>query len=197
MKTRQLDPQNLGLREDWLGNNAAFECPVCGKVYIATGFPPKCERHCPGGGKSCASVTTSASNRGKAEIIWDDMPSYSLGNMYSRKQISADLGGGEVDFLPSTEGRVVCGCFTLDHNPAAPNIVIPGTGKGIERTAELFCKQDYPVPIFIKRHPNEWEYVGYYKADHFPTDPAVIAANHNGSITPISQITRVIFLKRC
>jgi hypothetical protein len=194
MKTRQLDSQNLGLREDWTGNNAAFECPVCGKIYIVSSFI-KHERRCPGCGKSRAFVTDTAGKGGKATIFWDDLPDLTLGKNYSRKEISAALGGGEVEFLPTTDGRVVCGCFTTDHNPSAPNIVIPGTGKVIERSAKLFCEQDYPVPVFIKRRSNEWGYIGYYKVDHFSTDPAVIAANHNGSVTPISEITSVIFLK--
>ncbi len=34
MKTKELDPRNLGPKEDWAGNHIALECPVCGKVYI-------------------------------------------------------------------------------------------------------------------------------------------------------------------
>lgn len=99
-----------------------------------------------------------------------------------------------MEYLPTDNKRVVCGCFTLDHNPEAPDIIIPGTGKVIEREAKLFCEQDHPVPIFIKRRPNEWEYVGHYKAVRFSTDPKDIAAHHKGSITPLSEVTRVIFL---
>jgi hypothetical protein len=54
----------------------------------------------------------------------------------------------------------------------------------------------YPVPIFIKRRVNEWEYVGDYKAVRFSTDPVEIAAHHKGSITPLNEVTRVIFLQR-
>jgi hypothetical protein len=195
MKTKQLDPKSLSQKEDWLGNNAAFACPVCGQVYIASNFPPR-ERRCPGCGCSRAQVTGSHSSGGKAFIIWDDTPKFTTGRKYSRRAISVALGGSGVDFLPTVKNLVVCGCFTLNHNPDAPNIVIPGTGKVIERTAKRFCDQDYPVPVFIKSRANEWEYVGRYKAAHFSTDPAIIAANHHGSVTPLKEITRVIFLKR-
>ena len=32
MPIKELDPHRLGMDEDWEGNNAAFRCPICGKV---------------------------------------------------------------------------------------------------------------------------------------------------------------------
>jgi len=122
--------------------------------------------------------------------------SFLVGQKYTRKEIKMALGGSDIEFLPTVGGRVVCGCFTLDHNPEAPDIIIPGTGPVIESASKIFCGQDYPVPIFIKRRPNEWEYVGRYKAERYSTDRAVIASHHMGSITALSKVTRVIFLKR-
>lgn len=34
MPIKELDPHHLGMDEDWEGNNAAFRCPICGKVFI-------------------------------------------------------------------------------------------------------------------------------------------------------------------
>ena len=195
MKIKELEPQKLGHKEDWLGNNAALECPVCGKVYIVSGFI-KHERRCPGCGISRALITGAASKGGKAIITWDYTSAFANGQLYSRKEISAALGGSEIEFLPTVNKLVVCGCFTLDHNPEAPAIVIPGTGRIIQREANQFCNQDYPIPIFIKRRVNEWEYVGDYKAVRHSTDAAEITAHHRGSITPLDKVTRVIFLKR-
>src|SRR5438034_10803586 len=79
----------------------------------------------------------------------EDAPVFTVGHKYTRKATSEILGGSEVEYLPTENKRVVCGCFTLDHNPEAPNIIIPGTGKVIEREAKMFCEQDYPVTIFI------------------------------------------------
>lgn len=190
MKTKELDPQNLGPKEDWLGNNAAFTCPECGQVYLVSGFL-KHERPCPACGKSRARVTGSPARGGKAAITWDY---FTLGQKYTRREISQLLGGSEIEYLPTENKSVVCGCFTLDHNPEAPNIIIPGTGKVIEREAKIFCEQQHPIPIFLKRRVNEWEYVGHYRAEKFSTDPAEIAAHHKGSITPLNKITRVIYL---
>jgi len=52
MERRELDPNHLADDEDWEGNNAAFRCPLCGKVFIVSGSRvhggvracPKCGR---------------------------------------------------------------------------------------------------------------------------------------------------------
>ena len=41
-------------------------------------------------------------------------PHFVIGQAYRRNQISEAVGGGEVDFLPIKDGRVVCGCFNLN-----------------------------------------------------------------------------------
>lgn len=195
MKTRNLEPNSLGQKEDWSGNNIAIECPVCAKVYIVSARIHG-ERKCPGCGRSRGIVRGGRDSGGKASVVWGDSPTFVEGQTYTRKHISEKLGGSEIDYLPMEDKRVVCGCFTLDHNPEAPNIIVPGTGKIIEREAKQFCKQDYPVPIFLKRDVNKWEYVGDYKAARYSTDPAEIKAHHCGSITDQASITRVIFLQR-
>jgi hypothetical protein len=194
MKTKELNPQQLGSTEDWEGNNIAFACPHCATVYIVSKQIHSGERRCPTCGQSRGLVTGGRDSGGKASIIWEDTPVFIVGQKYTRKAISKILGGSEVEYLPTENKRVVCGCFTLDHNPEAPEIIIPGTGKVIEREAKMFCEQDHPIPIFIKRRPNEWEYVGHYKAVRFTADPQEIAAHHKGSITPMKEVTRVIFL---
>jgi hypothetical protein len=113
-------------------------------------------RKCPACGKSRGIVKGGRKGGGKASIIWDEGSAFIAGRKYSRKEISAILGGSEIEYLPTESKRVVCGCFTLEHNPEAPDIIIPGTGKVIEREAKLFCEQDFPVPIFIKLRPNDY-----------------------------------------
>ena len=196
MKTKTLIPVNLGSTEDWEGNNIAFACPLCETVYIVSKQIHGGERKCPECGKSRGIVTGGRESGGTASIIWEDSPIFTIGGKYTRKQISAAIGGSEIEYLPTENKRVVCGCFTLEHNPEAPEVIIPGTGKVIEREAKLFCEQEHPVPIFIKRRVNEWEYVGHYKAVRHSTDTADITAHHKGSITPLAEVTRVIFLKR-
>jgi predicted RNA-binding Zn-ribbon protein involved in translation (DUF1610 family) len=53
MPFRQLDKNNLGHDEDWVGNAVAFRCPHCGKVFIVSGTRiHRGVRQCPGCGKS-------------------------------------------------------------------------------------------------------------------------------------------------
>jgi len=69
MKT-DLDPklkrEQLGLRMDWWGNNIAFNCPVCGKVFIVSAFLNGGKGKCPNCRKSKGTVTKDK----KASIEW-------------------------------------------------------------------------------------------------------------------------------
>ena len=54
---------------DWRGNNAAFTCPVCRKVFIVSQLFDKDGRKCP----ECKKATgycTGAPGRGQAFIEW-------------------------------------------------------------------------------------------------------------------------------
>jgi hypothetical protein len=80
--TRSLNPQNIGPDEDWVGNNAAFRCPNCGKVFIVSngrvGNNPLPDhdaqgvRRCPNCHKSTARVTGGAGDfpQTSATIEW-------------------------------------------------------------------------------------------------------------------------------
>jgi predicted RNA-binding Zn-ribbon protein involved in translation (DUF1610 family) len=53
MPRKKLNPENLGLDEDWEGNAAAFRCPHCGKIFIVSGTRiHNGVRECPNCGKS-------------------------------------------------------------------------------------------------------------------------------------------------
>jgi len=72
---RYLDAANLGDSEDWEGNNAAFTCPLCGKVFIVSTIvhkiSPHCgERDCPKCGRSRGAVRGGKKSGGTALIIW-------------------------------------------------------------------------------------------------------------------------------
>ncbi|NDQ57481.1 MAG: hypothetical protein GZ088_10460 [Acidipila sp.] len=59
MEERILDRDFLSQSRDgdWYGNNAAVLCPVCGKLFIVSGFVNKEPRRCPRCGKSNARMT--------------------------------------------------------------------------------------------------------------------------------------------
>ena len=86
------------------------------------------------------------------------------GITYTRDQINAMIGGGVQAFLPTKNGRVVCGCFKLDQNPKAPEEVLVAVGPQREASARTAVLQQTPFPIFVKREVGEWECVGDYRA---------------------------------
>lgn len=75
MSKRYIDKENIKKGEDWLGNNAAFTCSICGKVYIVSDFPPRPWggiQECPGCGKSVAHCTGKKDADGtEAWIEWE------------------------------------------------------------------------------------------------------------------------------
>lgn len=74
MPIRQLDANNLGHDEDWEGNNAAFKCPVCGKVYLVNSTRMHHEvRDCPNCHKSTARCTRGRLSGGSASIEWQEL----------------------------------------------------------------------------------------------------------------------------
>jgi hypothetical protein len=192
MKTKNLNARQPGLKEDWLGDSAAIECPVCGKVYLVSGSINPV-RTCPNCGQSHGHITGSRQGGGKAFVVWDH---FALGQTYSRAKICRVLGGDEKECLPPEHGQVICGCFNPRRHPEAPDIITVGTGYIVQRNARLFCAQKQPVPVFIMRRFKEWEYVGHYRAERSTTDPKKIARHHKGSIAPLKELTQVIFLKR-
>jgi hypothetical protein len=116
------------------------------------------------------------------------------GHFYTREQIHDLLGGGVQDYLPHKNGRVVCGCFKKDTNPDAPNVVLPGDGPKIQKWAKVFREQNYPVPIFIKKDINKWEYVGDYQVKGWTDKSSDIF--HYAKTSGRNDVTSVLFLER-
>jgi len=74
MPKRDVDPNSLRHDEDWQGNNAAFTCPLCSKVFIVSGSRVhKGERKCPACEKSIGRCDIKGKQSGgKASLEWDD-----------------------------------------------------------------------------------------------------------------------------
>jgi Zn finger protein HypA/HybF involved in hydrogenase expression len=70
MERRDLDPEDLGTDEDWEGNNVAFTCPKCDKVFIVSEHIHKGERECPTCGQSRGLVSGGRKSGGSAYIEW-------------------------------------------------------------------------------------------------------------------------------
>ncbi len=93
-----------------------------------------------------------------------------LNKTYTREEIHEMLGGDMQSYLPHKDGKVVCGCFRLDTNPDAPNVVLVGDGDNIYAYSQVFCEQKHHIPIFIKEDFNCWRYVGDYRVRKWEED---------------------------
>jgi len=68
MQERVLDKNKLAKTEDWVGNNIAVTCPVCGKVYVVSGALHPEGRKCPDCGESVGHVDKKGEN---AKLYWE------------------------------------------------------------------------------------------------------------------------------
>ncbi len=76
MPERTIHPDGPDARdEDWAGNNAAFTCPLCGKVFLVSAAPNihEGERACPNCGESTGHVEGGRLSGGTAFITWGDV----------------------------------------------------------------------------------------------------------------------------
>lgn len=88
------------------------------------------------------------------------------GRHYTRREIHDHLGGGSLQtYLPSKEGHILCACLRLDTNPDAPEVILPGTGPGIEEAARRLRRQRGPLPVFIKAGSGAWRFEGMYEVE--------------------------------
>jgi transcription elongation factor Elf1 len=74
MSARTVDATELRHDEDWEGNNAAFSCPVCRKVFIVSATIHQGQRVCPSCGRSRGYVSGGKKSGGSALIEWSDGP---------------------------------------------------------------------------------------------------------------------------
>lgn len=99
------------------------------------------------------------------------------GNVYTRQQISAAVGGGTQDCLSHAMNRVVAICLKLDMNPQAPLIMLVGCGRDKERYSEVLCDEQRkePIPLFIKKTSNVWEFHGHFNVREHSKSASIIA----------------------
>ena len=71
MPMKDIHPNAIERDQDWAGNNAAFTCPACGKVFIVSGIRHKAGRSCPECGRSKGYVKGGKESGGSARIEWD------------------------------------------------------------------------------------------------------------------------------
>lgn len=114
--------------------------------------------------------------------------------LYTRDEIYSEVGGGsKQSYLPNKNGNVLCACLNQRENPSAPFIILAGKGPEIQRSSVMLCDQKGPIPVFVKRNVNEWEYMGMYEVERWAEKQADID-NYNRTAQR-ADITRIIFMK--
>jgi hypothetical protein len=85
------------------------------------------------------------------------------GKLYTYDQVMGGLEGGRRQFYLPYRGRRVFGAL-LDPNlnPEAPEKILVGNRRDVPQAAILFWRQQTPVPTFVKKATNQWEFKGEY-----------------------------------
>lgn len=122
---------------------------------------------------------------------------FDIGTRYTRDEIHDAVGGGSrVSYLPNRDGVILCACLTLEANPDAPYVILPGKGREIERSSDILCRRnrDRAIPVFIKRNSNQWEFVGNFIVDRDSTSQNEISMHARRANR--TDVTRVVHMKR-
>lgn len=98
-----------------------------------------------------------------------------LGRKYTRQQVRSMLGGGSLrEFLPNRDGRVLGVCLDPEINLVAPFEVDVGPGPQRVRAAELAAASRARLPVFLKRSPRSWQYIGHFRVRAFSRSRAAV-----------------------
>lgn len=121
---------------------------------------------------------------------------FNVGHEYTRDEIHRKLGGSKQSYLPTVKSRFVAVCLRLDLNPRAPHVVLCGRGPIIAAAGLALSNQRGPVPVFIKRASNRWEYMGMFIVAGSYTDGQQFDALIAGSSRRQADVSRAIQLKQ-
>lgn len=121
--------------------------------------------------------------------------SFVVGQAYTREQISSAVGGSKQAYLPTRGGEVVCGAFRRDANPDASNVILVGLGPQIRGSAEILEKQVSAIPVFVKRRPKVWEFLGMFRMGRSSVDSSEIN-EHAQRANRVGDVCKLLFLDR-
>lgn len=108
---------------------------------------------------------------------------FKKGSSYTRKDITAVVGGGVQDCISHSKGRVVAICMRPDMNPEAPSVLLVGAGPDKKHYGTILCteQKNEAVPVFTRQSNNAWEFEGNFRVESSSVDPYVIAEHERSS----------------
>lgn len=137
--TRKLDPLALGRDEDWEGNNAAFRCPACGKVFIVSAHAHHGTRSCPECGQSTGFVslqhgrksggTASLESRSApAELIKREDLNSLYQTIVATRNFEINLFWQRANYFLVLNSALAVGFFNLKTNQPPAALTFAGVG---------------------------------------------------------------------
>lgn len=74
MPVKKLERDSDDRHNEWVGNNAAFTCPVCNNVFLVSGYLNPRGRKCPSCNKALGRVQgrDKKGRKAHAEIEWSE-----------------------------------------------------------------------------------------------------------------------------
>ena len=154
------------------------------------------------------------------------------GQCFTRRDIAVLFGGNARAFLPRVNGGdIVAGCFDPDMNPRVPYEILVHNAPNAILNAQRFLEQsrgagsppyeggvasdasftsddgvvlfsNSAIPVFLRRAPNVWEYVGRYRAVRYTEDPDQVSIRiyeirprvYERHVRDYGQIRGILFL---
>ena len=111
-----------------------------------------------------------------------------------------ESAGQKVDFFLWLDGHVVCGCVRQKFNPDAPDIILPGDTDSITEQSEIFCRQQFHIPIFVfVVSGSRWKYVGDYRVEDWTENKREISLHQKRAARKVNRtipISRILFLEK-
>jgi len=118
------------------------------------------------------------------------------GHVYDLPTLTKKLGFRPEKYLTLRSGRIVSVRVTLDYNPDAPAILLPGDTEEIITNSELFAGQTNFIPVFLKAMEAGWKYCGRWRVETVTTNPAEIALHQRVRKLQGIPISMVLFLEK-
>lgn len=139
--------------------------------------------------------TVHGVTRTEVEAMAMTKSEFVVGEEYPLALIQDAFGGDNMSYLPQAGGRIVCGRFTTDMNPNAPDRVLVGDRPRVKRKAELLAQQGGTLPVFMKQGPDRWRYHGLMRFVDYVTDSRVVEPEANAA-GRAGEIAGVLVLRR-
>jgi len=121
---------------------------------------------------------------------------FALGCEYTRREIQTHFGGSIVACLPTHGGVIVVACLSRKFSPGAPEVVLCGRGVRTTPLSAAFARQKAPIPVFMKRAANQWQYRGRFVVAQSFVSGARFESLIKGSGRSLASVSYVVILEK-